>query len=130
MSILDFMTFGSALALRSYCRAGSSLSVFGVSRLGSSLAVLDFLFLGSALSLRSFARIGSSLAVYGMFPTKTVHCVLLMPSCIALALQSSPASLSFFFLSFFSNLVGNFLSKPSSRSLPQCVRLGARMLVA
>ena len=44
-------------------RLGSTLSCFGASRFGSSLAVLDFVACGSALSLRSFSRLGSALTV-------------------------------------------------------------------
>ena len=44
----------------------SSLSVYGMSRLGASLAVLDFTSFGSAMSLRNFVRLGSSLSVFGM----------------------------------------------------------------
>jgi len=43
---------------------GSSLSLCGLSRLGSSLSVLDFLHLGASLALRSMARLGSSLSLY------------------------------------------------------------------
>ena len=49
--VLDFVHLGSAFALRS------------VGRLGSSLAVLDFVHLGSSLSLRSYGRLGSGLVV-------------------------------------------------------------------
>jgi len=49
--------------LRSVTRVGSALSLFGMSRFGSSLAVLDFVHIGSSLSLRSFGRLGATLAV-------------------------------------------------------------------
>lgn len=37
---------------------GSTLSVYGVARLGSALSVLDYVTLGSAFSLRSLIRGG------------------------------------------------------------------------
>jgi len=67
MSVLDFLHLGSSLSLRSFARAGSAVSVSGLSRFGSvfSMSVLDFLHLGSSLSLRSFARMGSSISLQG-----------------------------------------------------------------
>ena len=44
----------------------SSISVYGLVRLGSSLSLLDFATLGSSLSLRSYGRMGSSMSVYGI----------------------------------------------------------------
>merc|ERR1719506_3218446 len=66
MSVLDRKILGSSLSLRSFARAGSAVSVFALSRFGSSVSVLDFLHLGSSLSLRSFARAGSSVSVSGL----------------------------------------------------------------
>ena len=67
--------FGSSLALRSFARVGSGLSVLdfvnlgsslalrSCARMGSALSVLDFLALGSSVSLRSFARLSSAASV-------------------------------------------------------------------
>jgi len=66
MSVLDFLHLGSSLSLRSFVRAGSAVSVLGVSRFGSSMSVLDFVHLGSSLSLRSFARASSAVSVLGV----------------------------------------------------------------
>lgn len=41
------------------------MSLFGMVRLGSSVAVLDFACVGSALSVRSMSRLGSSLSLFG-----------------------------------------------------------------
>lgn len=43
---------------------GSSLSLFGMIRVGDTLSVLDFLHLGSSLSLRCFSRVASSLSIF------------------------------------------------------------------
>jgi len=51
------------LSVRHVAHLGSSLSVFGMNRFGSSLSVLDFLHLGSSLSLRSFSRLASALSI-------------------------------------------------------------------
>lgn len=40
------------------------MSIFGISRCGSSLSVLDFFNMGSAMSVRSMGRLGSSLALF------------------------------------------------------------------
>eukprot|EP00746_Dinoflagellata_sp_MGD_P158548 gnl/MRDRNA2_/MRDRNA2_86498_c1_seq12.p1 gnl/MRDRNA2_/MRDRNA2_86498_c1~~gnl/MRDRNA2_/MRDRNA2_86498_c1_seq12.p1 ORF type:complete len:485 (+),score=55.02 gnl/MRDRNA2_/MRDRNA2_86498_c1_seq12:64-1455(+) len=78
MSVLDVISLGAALSLRSFARLGSSLALLdfvhvgaslslrSFARLGSTLAVLDFLQLGSAMSLRSFGRLGSSMSLFGM----------------------------------------------------------------
>lgn len=50
-------------ALHTFVRCGSSVSVFGISRLGSSLALLDGACLGATVSLRSWNRLASSLSV-------------------------------------------------------------------
>lgn len=44
----------------------SAISLFGCSRLGSSIAVLDHVHLGSTLSLRSSSRLGGSLRANGV----------------------------------------------------------------
>jgi len=51
------------MSLRALSRLGSSLSLFGTSRLGASLSVLAFPHLGASVSLRSFARLGASLSI-------------------------------------------------------------------
>jgi len=51
------------MALRSFARLGSSVSILGLAGFGSSLSVLNCVHLGSAMSLRSFARLGSSCSV-------------------------------------------------------------------
>ena len=53
-STFDFVHLGSSLALRSFGRMGSGLSIY------------DFLHIGSTLSLRSIARTGSSLSFLGL----------------------------------------------------------------
>ena len=45
-SILDVTHSGFSLFLRSYCRIGSILSVYGMARCDSALFVLDFIHLG------------------------------------------------------------------------------------
>ena len=53
-STFDFVHLGSSLALRSFGRMGSGLSIY------------DFLHIGSSLALRSFGRTGSSLSCLGL----------------------------------------------------------------
>ena len=65
MSVLDFVHVGSAFAMRSFGRLGSSLSSFGLARVGSSLSVLDFVHVGSGLALRSVIRVGSAVSAFG-----------------------------------------------------------------
>jgi len=64
MSVLDFFRLGSSLSLRSIGRVGAQFSVFGMTRLGSTVSVVDFASLGSSLSLRSACRLGSSFAIF------------------------------------------------------------------
>jgi len=65
VSVLGVTLVGASLSVRGLARVGSSLSVMGVARFGSlfSLSVFDFFHLGAAMALRSFARFGSSLSV-------------------------------------------------------------------
>jgi hypothetical protein len=51
--------------MRSLSRLGSSLSIYGVGKIGSQLSVLDYIFGGSAISMRSFGRLGSAVSLYG-----------------------------------------------------------------
>jgi len=66
VSVLDFRAMGSTLSLRSCCRLGSAVSVYGMARLGSAVSVLDFAHIGSSMSLRGFCRLGASLSTFGL----------------------------------------------------------------
>ena len=52
-AVLDVITCGSSLAMRSF------------SRMGSGMSMLDFVTLGSSLSLRAVCRLGSSFSAFG-----------------------------------------------------------------
>lgn len=64
ISLLDYTSMGSSLALRRFARLGCGVSLFGRASVGSSMSVLDFAELGSTLSLRGFCRVGSSLSIF------------------------------------------------------------------
>ena len=66
LAVLDYVAMASSLSLKTFSRCGSSLTLYGVGRLGNAVSVLDFACMGSALSLRSYGRFGSTLAVFGM----------------------------------------------------------------
>jgi hypothetical protein len=63
---------GSTLSVFDVDHIGSTLSMRGFSRLGSAIAVMDFANLGSSLSLRSFARLGSGFHVTDKLYTSNV----------------------------------------------------------
>ena len=65
LSVLDSISMSSSASVRSFLRIGSTLSAYGMIRLGSTLSVLDSVCLGSTMSLRGFARFGSALTVFG-----------------------------------------------------------------
>ena len=60
VAVLDFISMGSTVSLRSFGSFGSRFAVYGMTRFGSSVSVLDCVQLGSTFSLRSFGRIGSA----------------------------------------------------------------------
>ena len=51
-SVLDALTLGSTLSLRSNLRMGSSMSVLGDMKCGGAMSVMSFVTMGSSLSLR------------------------------------------------------------------------------
>lgn len=70
ISVLQFSHVGSTLSLRGFMRLGSSLSVvtsagWQTSLTTCPLSVIGATTLGSSLSLRSFGRLGSAVSVFG-----------------------------------------------------------------
>ena len=66
LSLFGGMKFGSSLCLIDMLILASSLSLRSFARLGASVAVLSDTHLGGSLSLRSFSRLGSSLSVWSI----------------------------------------------------------------
>jgi len=65
LSVFGILRVGKTLSVLDSFELGSTLSLRGGCRLGSSLSVLDVIRIGSSLSLRTFNRLGSSLSVFG-----------------------------------------------------------------
>jgi len=66
LSLFGMTKLGSSMSLLDVAFIGSSLSLRAFSRLGSGLSVLGFSHLGASLSLRSMSRIGSSFSLLGL----------------------------------------------------------------
>jgi len=63
LSVLDFLSLGSSLSLRSFSRLGSAVAVLSYANLGSSLSLRGLVRLGSAFSVCGMVRLSSSLSV-------------------------------------------------------------------
>lgn len=123
LSVLDCSHLGSSLALRSFARLGSTLSLFGMARLGASLSVLDVMPLGSSVSLRSFSRFGSALSVLDF---TNLGSSLSLRSCGRLA-----STMSLFGLTRLGSSLSlmDFVHLGSSLSLRQFARVGASLSI-
>ena len=56
---------GSSVSVRGFVRIGSTLSVAGASNFGGVVSLNKFASFGSAISVRSFVHMGSALSTYG-----------------------------------------------------------------
>jgi hypothetical protein len=124
VSVFDLTSLGSSLSLRSLARVGSSLSVIQCSRFGSSLAVFDFFQLGSSLSLRSFARLGSGvsvLQVHHLGASLSLRSIARLGSAMSVFAGATRLGSSLSVLDF------AFLG--SSLSLRSCARIGSTLSV-
>lgn len=65
LSLVGVSRIGSTMSLVDVAAFGASMALRSVSRLGSSMALFGFLNMGASLSIRSFARLASNLAIQG-----------------------------------------------------------------
>ena len=68
---------------------GSTMSVFGISRLGISDAAMHTFLLGAALSLMNYEHRGPTMSMFGI-PDLAAHSQYYVPSCLELPCRSGP----------------------------------------
>jgi len=71
VSVCGIARFGSTLSVLDFFPIGSSVSLRSFSRLGETVSVLQLSSLGSSLSLRSFSRVGASMSLFGILRKAT-----------------------------------------------------------
>mmetsp|Transcript_84491 Transcript_84491/g.225779 ORF Transcript_84491/g.225779 Transcript_84491/m.225779 type:complete len:485 (-) Transcript_84491:65-1519(-) len=132
LSVAGGAACASALAVRSFARVGSAVSLVGRGRVGS-LSSTDQVALGSSLSVRSFCRVGSSISVVGGVQGLSSSTLVALGSALSVrSLVRFGASMSLvssgsFGMSF--SVFGS-LHCGSSISVRSAIRLGSSLSVA